>query len=68
MKPKVLKSVRVKEEGERKGDYVELLKDGEVYIERHQYSSMYEPREYKTNDYEHAHLHFLQQAMFILSD
>lgn len=68
MKPKVLKSVRVKREGERKGDYVVLLKDGEVYIERHQYTSMTKPREYRTNDYENAELHFMKVAMFILSD
>ena len=68
MQPKLLKSVRIKEEGERNGDYVELLKDGEVYIVRHQYTSMAKPREYRTNDYEHANLCFLQQALFILSD
>ena len=49
-------------------NYVELLKDGEVYITRYKYHTMDKPMEFKTSDYEHAYLDFMKIALFILSD
>ena len=51
----------------KRSNYVELLKDGDIYIIRYKFHSMNKPLESKTSDYEYALLDFMKIALFILS-